>query len=112
VAAGERPVELPHPDEEADRLDDRSGGASQAGLRHTPAAPLDRLLAAGVLSHAQEAELRARRDRLNPADLSRRIQTLQDRLTALARDATLALQAATKKPLPDTTRGISLRPAS
>lgn len=52
-----------------------------------PATPLDRLLAADVLSPAQEAELTARRDALNPAELARRIQSIQDRLTGLARDA-------------------------
>lgn len=77
-----------------------------------PATPLDRLLAAGVLSPAQEAELTARRDALNPADVARRIQSLQDRLTGLARDATLALQATVDKPLPDTARGVKLRDAS
>jgi transposase InsO family protein len=77
-----------------------------------PATPLDRLLAAGVLSPAQEAELTSRRDALNPAELARRIQSIQDRLTGLARDATLALQATVDKPLPDTARGVKLRDAS
>ena len=77
-----------------------------------PATPLDRLLAAGVLSPAQQAELRARRDTLNPADIARRIQTLQDQLTALARETTLTLQAATATPPPDTTRGVKIRTAS
>lgn len=65
-------------------------------LYDTPRTPLDRLLDAGVLSPAQEAGLRDRRDALNPANLARRIQSLQDRLTGLARDTTLALQAATR----------------
>lgn len=77
-----------------------------------PRTPIDRLLAADVLSPGQEAELRARRDRLNPADLARRIQSLQDRLTGLARNATLALQAQTTAPPPDTSRGVRLRHAS
>lgn len=77
-----------------------------------PATPLDRLLAAGVLSPAQEAELTTRRDALNPADLARRIQSLQDRLTGLAREKTLALQTAVDKPLPGTARGVKLRDAS
>lgn len=76
-----------------------------------PQTPFDRLLAAGVLSPAQEAELRERRDRLNPAELARNIQSLQDRLTGLARDQTLALQAHSERPLPDTSRGVRLRPA-
>jgi len=78
----------------------------------TPTTPFDRLLAAGVLSRAQEAELRAYRDRLNPADIARRIQSIQDRLTSHARDTTMSLQAATDQPLPDTTHGIRLRHAS
>lgn len=81
-------------------------------LYDTPKTPFDRLLTAGVLSAAQEAELRARRDRLNPAELARRIQSLQDRLTSLARDQTLALQAESTPTLPDTSRGVKLRPAS
>ncbi|WP_235681272.1 integrase catalytic domain-containing protein [Tomitella gaofuii] len=78
----------------------------------TPATPLERLLDAGVLSPAQEAELIAYRDSLNPADLARRIQTIQDRLTGLARDATLALQAQATTASPDTGRGVKIRPAS
>ncbi len=81
-------------------------------LYDDPATPFDRLLAAGILSPAQEAELRERRDRLNPAELTRRIHSLQDRLTGLARDQTLALQAENTRPLPDTARGVRLRPAS
>jgi transposase InsO family protein len=78
----------------------------------TPRTPIDRLLAAGVLSASQQAELRQRRDCLNPAELARRIQSLQDRLTGLARDTTLNLQAALEKPVPDTDQGIRLRHAS
>lgn len=81
-------------------------------LYDDPATPFDRLLAAGVLSPAQETELRARRDKLNPAELARRIQSIQDRLTGLARDKTLDLQAATATPLPDTSCGVKLRQAS
>jgi len=81
-------------------------------LYDTPRTPLDRLLAAGVLSPAQETELRERRDRLNPADIARRIQSIQDRLTGLARDKTLALQATIDKPLPNTGRGVRVRHAS
>ena len=78
----------------------------------TPRTPLDRLLDAGVLSPQQEAELRARRDQINPADLARRIAALQDRLTRLARDATLILQATIDDARPDTGKGIKLRPVS
>lgn len=81
-------------------------------LYDAPKAPVDRLLDAGVLSAAQEAELRARRDKLNPAELARRIQSLQDRLTGLARNKTLDLQAAATTSPPDTNRGVKLRRAS
>lgn len=47
-------------------------------LYYDPATPSDRLLAAGILSPAQEAELRAKRDRLNPAEIARQIQAIQD----------------------------------
>lgn len=81
-------------------------------LYDDPKAPIDRLLGAGVLSAAQEAELRDRRDRLNPAEIARDIQSLQDRLTGLARNKTLDLQTAITAPPPDTARGVKLRPAS
>ena len=91
-------------------------GTDRAGRRRRiydqPRTPLDRLLDAGVLSRGQEAQLRERRDSLNPADLARRIQTLQDRLTGHARDATFALQHAADSPAIDATRGIKIRPAS
>ena len=77
-----------------------------------PATPLDRLLGADVLSMAQRNELLARRDGLNPAELARRIQSLQDRLTGLARRRTLDLEAATTTTLPDATTGIRLHKAS
>lgn len=80
-------------------------------LYDKPRTPVDRLLDAGVLSPAQQTELRERRDALNPAELARRIQSIQDRLTGLARDKTLALQAQTTTPLPDTATGVKLRPA-
>lgn len=63
-----------------------------------------------VLSAAQQRELTTYRDKINPADLARRITTVQDRLTGLARDATLALQANLDKPPPDTSRSVRLRP--
>ncbi len=78
----------------------------------TPATPFDRLLRAGVLSTEQETQLRAYRHRLNPAGIARKIQTLQDRLTGLARDQTLTLLATTEKPLPATEHGVHLRSAS
>lgn len=80
-------------------------------LYDTPRTPLERLLTAGILSPDQEADLRARREAINPAELARDIQRLQDQLTGLAKHPTLDLQAATTKPLPDTGRGIRLQPA-
>lgn len=74
-----------------------------------PATPCDRLLAAGVLSPAQEAELRAYRANLNPAGLARDITTLQDRLTGLARRPTEQLIARQAAPAPDTSGGVKLR---
>jgi hypothetical protein len=80
-----------------------------------PQTPLDRLLGAGVLAPAQEAELIAYRDSLNPADLARRIHDEQQMLIKLAKDKTDQLREATaraaKKP-PDTSRGIRLRETS
>jgi len=95
----------------------RTGYATNAAGRRKrlyddPKTPVDRLLAAGVLSPTQEAELHARRDRLNPAKLARDIQSLQDRLTGLARNTTLDLQAATAASPPDTARGVKLSRAS
>jgi hypothetical protein len=54
--------------------------------------------------------LNVHRPTINPAELAREIQRLQDHLTGLANRPTLDLVAATTKPLPDTTRGITLRP--
>jgi transposase InsO family protein len=82
-------------------------------LYDKPATPFDRLLATHVLSPAQETELRAHRQTLNPARIARDIQTLQDRLTGLARRATLDLEAAiTPDPHLDTEHGVKLRNAS
>ena len=78
----------------------------------TPKTPLDRLLAARILAPAQESELIAYRDALNPAEIARNIQRLQDQLTGLARRPTLDLQTTALKPPPDTARSVRLRPAS
>lgn len=77
-----------------------------------PRTPLTRLLQAGTVSPAQARELIERRDGINPAQLARDIQQLQDQLTGLARDTTLNLTAATTKPLPNTSRGVKLRPSA
>ncbi len=49
---------------------------------------MQRLLTARVLSPTQTAELTARRDSLNPAQLARQIADLQTRLIVLAKDKT------------------------
>jgi hypothetical protein len=53
--------------------------------------PLDRLLAAGVVSPAQEPELLAYRDTLNPAEIARRSADLHNRLLILAKENRAAL---------------------
>lgn len=75
-----------------------SGWATDARGRRrrvydSPRIPLDRLLSAGVLSPAQQRELNDYRDRLNPAEISRRIQQIQGRLVALAQDESLNRRA-------------------
>ncbi|MFD1506943.1 integrase [Georgenia yuyongxinii] len=57
-------------------------------LYDDPATPLDRLLAAGVVSPAQEAELAASRERLNPAAIDHQINDLLTRRRLLARAET------------------------
>ncbi len=54
-------------------------------LYDAPQTPLQRLLAADVLSPAQQADLIAYRDGLNPAQIGRQIADLQNRLLILAR---------------------------
>ncbi len=79
-------------------------------LYDEPQTPLDRLLAAKVLSPAQAAELIAYRDRLNPAAIGRQIADLQLRLLALAKDKTDQLYlASVHSALPDVRRGIRIK---
>jgi hypothetical protein len=67
-------------------------GADKHGRRKRlydrPRTPLDRLLAAGVLSPGQHEELITYRDRLNPAELARDIHRYQAQLIGLAKDKT------------------------
>jgi hypothetical protein len=87
---------------------DRNGRRKR--LYDDPATPLDRLLAARVLSPAQEAELVAYRDSLNPAALARRIADLQTRLLVLAKDKTEQLYLASfPSALPDVRKGIRIK---
>jgi hypothetical protein len=75
-----------------------------------PRTPLDRLLAASVLSPAQEAELSAYRDSLNPAQIGREIANLQAVLLKLAKDKTEQLYLASiPTALPDVRKGIRIK---
>jgi len=89
-------------------------GSSRDGRRtrlyDKPATPLDRLLAADVLSPTQQAELTAHRDGLNPAKLAREIAELQTRLLVLAKDKTEQLYLASiPSALPDVHKGIHIK---
>lgn len=89
-------------------------GTSRDGQRRRlydkPMTPLDRLLAAGVLSPAQETELLAYRDSLNPAAIARQITDLQAALLRLAKDKTEQLYlAAIPSALPDVRAGVRIK---
>jgi hypothetical protein len=72
-----------------------------------PKTPLQRLLAAGVLTAAQDADLIAYRDSLNPAQIGRQIADLQGRLLLLAKEKTEQLYLASlPTALPDIRKGI------
>lgn len=86
-------------------------GCSADGRRRrlydTPQTPFDRLLAAGVVSPAQQAELLAYRDSLNPAKIGRQIADLQNRLLLLSKEKTEQLYLATiPTALPDIRKGV------
>lgn len=84
---------------------DRNGRRTR--LYDKPTTPLDRLLAANVLSPAQEAELVAYRNTLNPAAIGRQIADLQAVLLKLAKDKTEQLYLASfPTALPDVRKGI------
>jgi transposase InsO family protein len=89
-------------------------GSSRDGQRRRlydkPMTPLDRLLAAKVLSPAQESELLAYRASLNPAAIGRQIADLQTGLLRLAKDKTEQLYlAAIPTALPDVRAGIRVK---
>ncbi|MDM3909529.1 hypothetical protein QRB32_28085, partial [Mycobacterium intracellulare subsp. chimaera] len=89
-------------------------GAGRDGQRRRlydePMTPLDRLLAAGVLSPAQESELLAYRDTLNPAAIARQIADLQAALLRLAKNKTEHLYlAAIPTALPEVRSGIRIQ---
>ncbi|KAA1239147.1 integrase, partial [Mycobacterium simiae] len=79
-------------------------------LYDEPNTPLDRLLTAKVLSPAQESELLAYRDSLNPAAIGRQIADLQAALLRLAKNKTEQLYlAAIPTALPDVRSGIRIK---
>jgi len=76
----------------------------------TPATPLDRLLASGVLSPTQATELAAYRESLNPAAIGRDIADLQAVLLKLAKDKTEQLYLASfPTALPNASKGIRIK---
>jgi len=76
-------------------------------LYDAPQTPLERLLAAGVLSAAQQADLIAYRHGLNPAKIGREIADLQNRLLLLAKEKTEQLYLSSlPTALPDIRKGI------
>jgi transposase InsO family protein len=87
---------------------DRNGRRTR--LYDKPATPLQRLLAAGVLAPAQEAELVTYRNNLNPAAIGRQIADLQSTLLKLAKDKTEQLYLASfPSALPDVRKGIRIK---
>ena len=87
-----------------------SGDGRRRRLYDTPQTPLDRLLATDTLSRAQQAELTAYRDSLNPAKIAREIADLQNRLLLLAKEKTEQLYlAAIPTALPDIHKGIRIK---
>ena len=67
------------------------GSGRRKRIYDKPTTPLDRLLAAGVLTKTQQAELLGYPDTLNPAGIGRQIAAIQDHLRDLAADKTDAL---------------------
>ena len=63
-------------------------------LYDKPATPWHRVLASGLLDNRQAATVQARITRVNPADLTRRINQIQLQLIELAKDKTEALPTA------------------
>ena len=87
---------------------DRNGRRTR--LYDQPATPLERLLAAKVLSPTQEAELIAYRDSLNPAAIARQIADLQALLLKLAKDKTEQFYLASiPSELPDVRKGVRVK---
>ena len=87
---------------------DRNGHRTR--IYDTPATPLDRLLAAKVVSPAQETDLIAYRASLNPAAIGREIADLEAVLLKLAKHKTEQLYLASiPTALPDLRGGIRIK---
>jgi Integrase core domain len=87
---------------------DRNGRRKR--IYDRPSTPLDRLLAAGVLTEAQEGELLAYRDTLNPAAIGRQIAAVQAHLRDLAADKTDVLHTRATSVLAPPPQGRHLGP--
>ncbi|MDR1441218.1 MAG: hypothetical protein LBJ02_02330 [Bifidobacteriaceae bacterium] len=70
-------------------------------LYDTPATPMERLIASGTLSPAQQAELAAKRDSLDVMELARQIDLTQRQLIKLAAAKTRRLEEQAKPKPPD-----------
>lgn len=77
-------------------------------LYDAPQSPYQRLLQAGVLSPAQQAELAQYKDTLSPVAIADQIDAIQARLIALAAQKTRELERQALRDLPDP-RGIKIR---
>ncbi len=87
-----------------------TGDGRRRRLYDRPVTPCERLLACGVLSPAQRAELGDYRDSLNPAQLGREIAGLQHQLLMLAKDKTEQLYLSTiPSALPDVRNGVRVK---
>lgn len=87
-----------------------TGDGRRRRVYDNPATPFQRLLAAGILTPAQQAELRARRDSLNPAAIARQIADLQSRLLVLAKAKTEQLYlTGFPSALPEVHKGIRVQ---
>ena len=75
-------------------------------LYDAPATPVDRLIASGTLSPAQQAELLAKRDSLDVMELARQIDLTQRQLIKMAAAKTRRLEQQAKPKIPDASKGV------
>ena len=109
MALGQRPAQHLTPTKKPVGFGtDRNGHRTR--IYDTPATPLDRLLAAKVVSPAQETDLIAYRASLNPAAIGREIADLEAVLLELAKHKTEQLYLASiPTALPDLRGGIRIK---